>query len=76
MYVITMRAFICITAEMSVEVDLSYSVKTTAANALCWQIARHRTNHFGFQSGNHPKSWQFMEYFLKPHTQEMFSVYL
>ena len=61
----------------SVEVGLSYSVKITAASALqCWQIARHRTNHFGLQSGNHPKSWQFMEYFLKPHTHEMFSVYL
>ena len=55
MYIITMRAFIFITAE-SVEVGLSYSVKITAASALCWQIARHRTNHFGFQSGNHPKS--------------------
>jgi hypothetical protein len=75
MYIITMRAFICITAE-SVEVGLSYSVKITAASALCWQIARHRTNHFGFQSGNHPKSWQFMEYFLKLHTHEMFSVYI
>jgi hypothetical protein len=49
---ITMRALV--TAE---SVEVSYSVKITAASALGRQIARqHRTNlgtnHFGFQSRN------------------------
>ena len=56
MYIITMRAHLYVLRLKSVEVGLSYSVKITAASALCWQITRHRTNHFGFQSGNHPKS--------------------
>ena len=39
----------------SEEVALQKSVIQLSTEALGWQIARHRTNHFGFQSRN-PKS--------------------